>query len=1170
VVDSGYPFHLGMEIKSAAGFDDIVFRCEQNGKTIHRFIQIKHKRNSYEKISIGDLLTQKKKSEFGLIKYFIAYLKIEGNRKFPSKDPRYFIIATNIDFDFESLAQHRVRKLRAMLRGKNRGKEVSVKRINTKKNEFLNIRGRARYKFDSSTILYLQENMDFISAKVGRKIGDKEIEGFLKRLVFTVNLPNYAELSEIITDELSKGLNNVDKKNFFSRCIVVITNLMDEEEVRVLSREEGKALLERIEREIQEKPVEFNMLKLVASFTGRKGELEEIHGELQKSVNEQAEVSQIVVIGGIKGVGKTECARKYVYDRKEYYDNNIIWINACDSKTMENSFRELAQNRLGISIEDKHGKGKAIVVIVKEVYAFFVKRRCIFIFDSAQRYEDISKFLPSFSHSQYPYGKKPYILITSCNQKWEASKSAKKIEVIRLSELERTEALELVRKALNIQDDEQDEEIDKLTRELQHFPLALGQAVAYICNKDRELKLRSNESFTISNYLEKCNQQAEKEELFKEVEELLKELSCDSEEKKDKENTVLYTKAVLTTLSIAIEDIIQEECGSEALNILEIMAYLASNDIYIKGIFIKLIADNERKLWKAVGLLNRYRIINSEAGIANIHELVQMLTRLKLEKAGREEETLRRAMGLINSSDVTQDNTIHVASVWGYASKYGKLIDDFYFNSTYIYGEPFFVKKSIPLHLLAENGYCEAIQRILTHIEEHYQGKLAEAVNVENNHGQTPLHIAAENGELDVVEYLVGKGANIHSEKSGWTPLHTAAYSGKLDVVKYLINEGAGVNTRNKYGGTALHRAAYRGNLDIVEYLVNKGADINADAMEPFLNGTPLHFAVYGENSNVVEYLVNSGANINAKDKDGRAILHIATENGELEIIKCLISKNADIDIKSKYDDTPLHVAAYNGKLDAVKYLVSRGADINAKNKCDSTPLHSAAESGNIDIVEYLVKKGADVKAKNKGAFFSGTPLHMAALRGSLKMVEYLVSEGADVDAKNKYNETPLHYAARSGNLKVVEYFFAKGTCFNIKTKIGNTLLHFAVRSERLEVVGYFVEKGIDINVKNKCNETPLHYAARNGNLDIAEYLIEKGIDINAKNKNGNTSLHFAVIRWRIDVAKLLLKHNADVNAKNNEGMTALHYATNGNHPELVELLLAHNANPVLEPTKST
>ena len=52
----------------------------------------------------------------------------------------------------------------------------------------------------------------------------------------------------------------------------------------------------------------------------------------------------------------------------------------------------------------------------------------------------------------------------------------------------------------------------------------------------------------------------------------------------------------------------------------------------------------------------------------------------------------------------------------------------------------------------------------------------------------TCLHYAAERGKLDVVEYLIEKGADFRvADKSGQTPLHSAAERRQLGVVKYLI-----------------------------------------------------------------------------------------------------------------------------------------------------------------------------------------------------------------------------------------------------------------------------------------------------------------------------------------------------------------------------------------------
>jgi len=62
----------------------------------------------------------------------------------------------------------------------------------------------------------------------------------------------------------------------------------------------------------------------------------------------------------------------------------------------------------------------------------------------------------------------------------------------------------------------------------------------------------------------------------------------------------------------------------------------------------------------------------------------------------------------------------------------------------------------------------------------------------------TPLHWAAANGHLSVVEYLVNQKADINAkDKDRWTPLHSAAEKGHLSVVEYLVNQKADINAKN-------------------------------------------------------------------------------------------------------------------------------------------------------------------------------------------------------------------------------------------------------------------------------------------------------------------------------------------------------------------------------------
>jgi len=81
-------------------------------------------------------------------------------------------------------------------------------------------------------------------------------------------------------------------------------------------------------------------------------------------------------------------------------------------------------------------------------------------------------------------------------------------------------------------------------------------------------------------------------------------------------------------------------------------------------------------------------------------------------------------------------------------------------------------------------------------------------LNLPDDAGLTPLHLAASSCHTNVVVLLLDKGAKIDStEKSGATPLHFAAQEGCLDAVKLLLDRGANVNARDNQGRTPLTRS---------------------------------------------------------------------------------------------------------------------------------------------------------------------------------------------------------------------------------------------------------------------------------------------------------------------------------------------------------------------------
>jgi ankyrin repeat protein len=89
---------------------------------------------------------------------------------------------------------------------------------------------------------------------------------------------------------------------------------------------------------------------------------------------------------------------------------------------------------------------------------------------------------------------------------------------------------------------------------------------------------------------------------------------------------------------------------------------------------------------------------------------------------------------------------------------------------------------------------------------------------------------AAQNGDLSqVVALIEGDPSLVRSVSvGGYTPLHRAALNGHIEVMDFLLKRGADIQAKVDTHWTALHIVADDGNLDAVKFLVSKGADVNA------------------------------------------------------------------------------------------------------------------------------------------------------------------------------------------------------------------------------------------------------------------------------------------------------------------------------------------------------
>ena len=217
------------------------------------------------------------------------------------------------------------------------------------------------------------------------------------------------------------------------------------------------------------------------------------------------------------------------------------------------------------------------------------------------------------------------------------------------------------------------------------------------------------------------------------------------------------------------------------------------------------------------------------------------------------------------------------------------------------------------------------------------------------NHS-TPLHFAARNGHLEIVELLLQHGANFTATNVYYdndlkhTPVDLAAENGHFDVVDCLLYTEYTSDPTAKYPLNPLTIAAGLGKLELMDLMVKNGYDVNAESWV-----TPLHVAAVFQNFKLAKFLVQNKANLNARAGKFFAYgnstpLHVVARNGNFEIAELLLQNEADVNGKDFYQKTPLHYAVINGHPKLVEVLLKHGARKDLEDYSGNTPLDLAKD----------------------------------------------------------------------------------------------------------------------------------------------------------------------------------------------------------------------------------
>ncbi|MCJ1383169.1 hypothetical protein MMC17_006282 [Xylographa soralifera] len=424
------------------------------------------------------------------------------------------------------------------------------------------------------------------------------------------------------------------------------------------------------------------------------------------------------------------------------------------------------------------------------------------------------------------------------------------------------------------------------------------------------------------------------------------------------------------------------------------------------------------------------------------------------------------------------------------------------------------------------------------------------AVNAEDVGGWTALAHAAYKNYYAIVKRLLDmQGVEIDLPSSnGATPLIIAAQEGNIQVVAELLKKHADPEYMQSDGTTAIQQAIIKGHTLVVKAILEHG--INIHTMDSS-GRTLLHRACESDvpQVEIVRLLIDRGLDINARGSRGETPLHDASRCGYREFVQLLLDSHADSSIKdaSPQHRTPLTVAWQNGENQIVTLLhASHGPTENEPIPNDaSLPLWSLAKLRETDLIRNLIQghKQAKPDLSIRDPDTNNTALHWAVQNGdsdvdeSSSIIDILLDAGMSPNDVNDQKRTPLHLAAYLNNYYAAQLLLAS------KTKP-------------------------DLTAQDMWGNTPLRTAQAEHAYDIAVLLIGAALsEITNDAKDANNAIDigdsmallptfFAAVQLsKVSVVSLLIARGANVRARNEDNQTALQIAKRLSSDELLRVL---------------
>jgi ankyrin repeat protein len=387
------------------------------------------------------------------------------------------------------------------------------------------------------------------------------------------------------------------------------------------------------------------------------------------------------------------------------------------------------------------------------------------------------------------------------------------------------------------------------------------------------------------------------------------------------------------------------------------------------------------------------------------------------------------------------------------------------------------------------------------------------------------------------IRLLQTDGSLIHAcDRQGGTPLHIAAEEGNEEMVAWLLKKRAKTGKEDLQGLTPLDRAALAADPRneqakrfpaIAKQLLEHGAEETIRGAVALADAPRIRELV-GQNPGAVREIHGARG----------GLLSLAVNHGHLEIVRLLLDLGADVDERIMLNELeeptpswgfPLWYAALAGQRDIVELLLDRGADPNSNVYASGWPLQKAWGHKDDSVKRLLLERGAKPQPYMVAeAHDEAEARRLLESDASEALASELVWSAADngcpaiveMALKNLTwapNDSRWHWVIiqpirgvgtnhpdHEGHFRCMDVLLRHGIDANV-SRYGQTALHFVAArhgnvsgAERARFAAMLIDHGARLDLRDDMlKSTPLGWACRWGRKELVELLIARGAPVN-------------------------------------------------------------------------